>query len=132
MNGFFQYIILAIYANPVPPHPYSPAPPVINAATGESSYPFPSPLVPTRLPIFAIVIWINGWVIYAIDVLTGGKTKKPPGHSSQASQSFELRKRRDVDEEFVESGMPVLPSRDSIDRAQGQTQARHRVKTHLD
>lgn len=71
-------------------------------------------------------------MIHIIDVITGGKAKKTPSHSRQASETIGLRKRRDVDEEFVESGVPAPPSRGSIDRPQGQGQARQRVKAHLD
>ncbi|KAG8818399.1 hypothetical protein FRC17_010851 [Serendipita sp. 399] len=70
---FPSFIILAIYANPIPSQPYSPAPPIVSSTTGETVYPLPSPFIPVRFPVFRLVIWINAWVIRGLDFLTSSR-----------------------------------------------------------
>lgn len=114
-----QYIILAMYAHPTPAQPYSPAPPILSRVTGETTYPLPSPVIPVRLPVFQLVIWINNWVIRGIDILTGGRRKS----------SISNRKRWDGDDEHTESGLPLKsPGR----LAGGITGSGMRQRTHID
>ncbi|CAG7846485.1 SubName: Full=Uncharacterized protein {ECO:0000313/EMBL:CCA66891.1} [Serendipita indica DSM 11827] len=115
---FPSYIILAMYAHPTPTQPYSPAPPVLSRTTGETIYPLPSPLVPVRLPVFQLVIWINDWVIRGIDVMTGGR-RRP----STAS-----RKQWYGDDEHAESGLPLK----APGRSAGNDSSSLRQRTHVE
>jgi etoposide-induced 2.4 mRNA len=66
---------MAMHARPVPEDPYSPAP------LGSRSYDddvirHPSPFIPIRLPIFALVMWLNDWIVRALSV-GGGRGSGP-------------------------------------------------------
>ena len=78
----FQYIILAMHARPVPLDPYNPSPQVTNSTDNETIR-HPSPLVPIRLPIFALVMWLNDSIIKALSV-GGGSTKASGPRGSRA------------------------------------------------
>lgn len=61
---------MAMHARPMPIDPYSPLPSSlssINAAENEVIS-HPSPFVPIRLPIFALVIWLNDWIVRILSV----------------------------------------------------------------
>lgn len=75
-----QYIILAMHARPVPSDPYNPTPPQMNAA-GQPLTRHPSPFIPVRLPIFALVIWLNDRIVAILNV--GGRTTKRTEHSKR-------------------------------------------------
>lgn len=60
-----QYIIMALHARPVPVDPYNPT---VSLPQGMASSTLedvrhPHPFVPIRLPIFALVLWLNDWVV---------------------------------------------------------------------
>lgn len=60
-----QYIIMALHARPVPVDPYNPTvslPPSMASSTLEDIR-HPHPIMPIRLPIFALVLWLNDWVV---------------------------------------------------------------------
>ena len=61
---------MAMHARPVPIDPYNPVPPTSNAS-GVDIIQHPSPFVPIRLPIFALVIWLNDCIIRVLNV--GGR-----------------------------------------------------------
>ena len=61
-----------MYAQPVPVDPYSPLPP----NQQEDSVRHPSPFVPIRLPIFAIVMWLNDLIVKVISVGGGSPSRK--------------------------------------------------------
>ncbi|KAG8784451.1 hypothetical protein FRC15_003247 [Serendipita sp. 397] len=94
---FPSFIILAIYANPVPSQPFSPAPPIVSKVTGDTIYPLPSPFIPVRFPVFQLVIWINAWVIRGLDALTNGR--RTQNHTDTASKRW--------DDDLGEPGMSV-------------------------
>lgn len=76
------YIILAMHARPVPLDPYNPSPQITNSTNNETIR-HPSPLVPIRLPIFALVMWLNDSIIKALSV-GGGSTKVSGPRGSRA------------------------------------------------
>ena len=54
---------MAMHARPVPLNPYNPLP-----VSGEATIRHPSPFMPIRLPIFAVVIWLNDWLVRLLSV----------------------------------------------------------------
>ncbi|KAF7338425.1 hypothetical protein MVEN_02068300 [Mycena venus] len=60
-----QYTIMAMHARPVPDDPYSPG------APDNEVIRHPSPFIPIRLPIFALVMWLNDWIVRAVSVGSG-------------------------------------------------------------
>lgn len=84
---FPMYIIMAMRARPVPTDPYNP---------GSSETHHPSPFVPIRLRVFALIMWLNDWVVRAVSVGGGGKARghdggnaKPTGHRRGMSDGAE-------------------------------------------
>jgi etoposide-induced 2.4 mRNA len=74
-------------SHPVPSDPYNPFPPPSHA---QDSILHPSPFIPIRLPIFALVIWLNDAIIRILSI-RGGETqaKRRMGHSRMLSQVVE-------------------------------------------
>lgn len=67
---------MAIHAHPVPAYPYAPTPPLPSSTSSTSPNPeetiiHPSPFIPVRLPIFALVIALNEAVLRVVSVGTG-------------------------------------------------------------
>ncbi|EJD06071.1 uncharacterized protein FOMMEDRAFT_119581 [Fomitiporia mediterranea MF3/22] len=58
-----SYIIMAMHAKPAPINPYNPLP-----ISDASDIRYPSPFVPIRLPIFAVVLWINDRIVRLLSV----------------------------------------------------------------
>jgi hypothetical protein len=80
LNPSFQYIIMAMYANPKPDNPYQPLPP----SEHHTDTIFPSPFIPIRIPFFAPVIWLNDQVANVLDFTTGGRKGRRPSGGQQA------------------------------------------------
>jgi etoposide-induced 2.4 mRNA len=92
---------MAMHARPVPLDPYNPLPPTSTASTNysttqsaEETIHHPSPLIPIRLPIFALVIWLNDWIVRAISVGggSGGRARsgaRSVGRTRATSDGFE-------------------------------------------
>ncbi|CDO74879.1 hypothetical protein BN946_scf185004.g29 [Trametes cinnabarina] len=87
---FPAYIIMAMYARPLPIDPYNPALSVGSFAgtshDSDDAVRYPSPLVPIRVPVFAPVIFLNDWIVRILSVGTsvGASTGSPQVlHSSQ-------------------------------------------------
>ncbi|KAJ7738519.1 etoposide-induced protein 2.4-domain-containing protein [Mycena maculata] len=72
---FPLYIIMAIHARPVPEDPYSTSPPGSRFNDNEVIR-HPSPYIPIRLPIFALVMWLNDWIVRVLSV-GGGRSVGP-------------------------------------------------------
>jgi etoposide-induced 2.4 mRNA len=62
---------MAMHARPVPTDPYNPMPLVSQRAQENDTIRHPSPFVPIRLPIFAIVIWLNDAIVRILNVIGG-------------------------------------------------------------
>ncbi|KAJ7470600.1 etoposide-induced protein 2.4-domain-containing protein [Mycena latifolia] len=67
---FPLYIIMAMHARPVPDDPYSPLPQG-SRLNDNDIIRHPSPFIPIRLPIFALVMWLNDWIVRAVSVGSG-------------------------------------------------------------
>lgn len=69
---------MAMHARPLPLDPYSPVAPRSLTASSptEEMVRHPSPFIPIRLPIFAIVIWLNDWIVRIISVGGGGPRRR--------------------------------------------------------
>lgn len=79
---FPAYIILAMVARPVPTDPYSPLT-SMSQSDGSELTRHPSPFVPIRLPIFALVLWLNDTIVRILSV----GPRKRPGHSRTLSDT---------------------------------------------
>ncbi|KAJ6547402.1 etoposide-induced protein 2.4-domain-containing protein [Mycena capillaripes] len=89
---FPLYTIMAMHARPVPDDPYSPAPPG-SRFNDNDVIRHPSPFIPIRLPIFALVMWLNDWIVRAVSVGggrgTGPRTFKRNRAFSDGTESME-------------------------------------------
>ncbi|KAI6117735.1 etoposide-induced protein 2.4-domain-containing protein [Pisolithus croceorrhizus] len=67
---FPAYIIMAMTARPAPQDPYNPL-------SSSDTVRYLSPLIPLRLPIFAIVIWLNDFIVHILSITgTAGQVKR--------------------------------------------------------
>ncbi|KAF9476328.1 hypothetical protein BDN70DRAFT_882576 [Pholiota conissans] len=73
---FPMYIIMAMHARPVPTDPYNPMPP--KRVQENDAVRHPSPFVPIRLPIFAIVIWLNDAFVRVLNAIGGRPIVRHP------------------------------------------------------
>jgi etoposide-induced 2.4 mRNA len=93
---------MAMHAHPIPLDPYNPLPPTSSAASTnhptmsntEEMIRHPSPFIPIRLPIFAIVIWLNDWIVRIISIGgkgggRGGNRARSIGRGRAMSDGFE-------------------------------------------
>ncbi|KAF9246128.1 EI24-domain-containing protein [Melanogaster broomeanus] len=81
---FPAYIIMAMHCRPVPQDPFNP-----QHSEGNDTVRYPSPLVPIRLPIFAVVIRLNDLIVRVLSV--GGGVRQPlhnrlPSNSSENAE----------------------------------------------
>ncbi|KAI9056880.1 hypothetical protein FKP32DRAFT_1638810 [Trametes sanguinea] len=68
---FPAYIIMAMYARPLPIDPYNPAMSVGGlVGISHDAVRYPSPLIPIRIPVFAPVIFLNDWIVRILSVGT--------------------------------------------------------------
>ena len=78
---------MAMTARPVPQDPYNPT---LHASDAHDSGRYPSPLIPIRLPIFAIVIWLNDILVRALSITGSVEQKrrhyKVPSNSSEKAE----------------------------------------------
>jgi etoposide-induced 2.4 mRNA len=96
---------MAMHARPVPLDPYNPLPPTssvtfVNRST-EGTIRHPSPFVPIRLPIFAVVIWLNDWIVRVISV-GGGNGGKGSGGARSIGKGRTMSDRFEKAEEGIE------------------------------
>jgi len=61
---------MAMHARPLPVDPYSPVNPENDMIR------HPSPFVPIRLPIFALVLFLNDWIVKVLTVGGGGSRSR--------------------------------------------------------
>jgi len=95
---FPVYIIMAMHAHPVPLDPYNPVAPIPSARAGENDViRHPSPFVPIRLPIFALVMWLNDAFVRLLN--TGG------GVSNSRTRTFARNRTLSQSMEGVEDGI---------------------------
>ncbi|KZP20764.1 hypothetical protein FIBSPDRAFT_826459 [Athelia psychrophila] len=95
---FPAYIIMAMNARPVPKDPYSPA---SSPAGTEDIIRHPSPFVPIRLPIFAVVIFLNDWFVRIISVGGGPGAR---GNNTGTPRATRQRRRMSEGVENAEEG----------------------------
>ncbi|KAI6005486.1 hypothetical protein EDD15DRAFT_2384263 [Pisolithus albus] len=80
---FPAYIIMAMTAQPAPQDPYNPL-------SSSDTVRYPSPLIPIRLPIFAIVIRLNDFVVRILSITgTAGQVKRHHRAYSHSSENAE-------------------------------------------
>jgi etoposide-induced 2.4 mRNA len=75
---------MAMRARPVPQDPYNPAPSMESTDTVR----FPSPLVPIRMPVFAIVIWLNDLIVRVLSISggAGARHQRTPSETSEQAE----------------------------------------------
>lgn len=75
---------MAMHSRPVPNDPYNPVPPIASSRPEDNDIiRHPSPFIPIRLPIFALVMFLNDWIV---QVLSLGN--RAPGHRPKASRAL--------------------------------------------
>ena len=101
-----QYIIMAMYARPVPLDPYNPSSSIRGANGNDDTIRYPSPLIPIRIPVFAPVIFLNDWIVRILSVGTGGRASA--AYTGSSGQSGGRHRRIPSDSvESIEEGEPV-------------------------
>ncbi|KAJ3733065.1 etoposide-induced protein 2.4-domain-containing protein, partial [Lentinula guzmanii] len=65
---FPLYIVMAMHARPVPTDPYNPV-------SDTDVVRHPSPFIPIRLPVFAMVMFLNDWIVRILSVGGGSRTR---------------------------------------------------------
>ncbi|EED81729.1 predicted protein [Postia placenta Mad-698-R] len=90
---FPGYIIMAMHARPVPLDPYNS---LSAASDANDDVLHPHPLVPIRIPVFALVLWLNDWVVRILTL--GG------GRAARAGQMSAHRRMLSDAAESVEEG----------------------------
>ncbi|KIJ16749.1 hypothetical protein PAXINDRAFT_74653 [Paxillus involutus ATCC 200175] len=78
---FPAYIIMAMHSTPVPQDPFNPH----SSSESSDTVRYPSPLVPIRLPIFAVVIRLNDLIVRILSV--GGSVGQPHHHKVPSNSS---------------------------------------------
>lgn len=91
---------MAMHAHPLPLHPYSP----VSDLSDSQDTRYPSPFVPIRLPVFALVIWLNDWVVRLISVGAGGGGKRALGQGRGLRTSTRSADSRSERAELAEVG----------------------------
>ncbi|TFK72171.1 hypothetical protein BDN72DRAFT_836563 [Pluteus cervinus] len=99
------YIILAMNARPVPQDPYNPMP----LTSGDQDViRHPSPFVPIRIPIFAVVLWLNDAIVKVLNV--GGGKQRIQGRPRANSDPTEVEQGEVIELENLERRTPkVVP-----------------------
>jgi etoposide-induced 2.4 mRNA len=105
---------MAMRARPLPIDPYNPSPAVASrpghsGGDDQGVVRHPSPFIPIRIPVFALVIWINDAIVRMLNALGG----RPVRHGHRPSLSVDYKRgrygRRDsVAEESAEDGKKVM------------------------
>lgn len=83
-----------MHAHPQPLDPYNPLPPSTSDADSNTIR-HPSPFVPIRIPVFALVIWLNDSIVRVLSVGGGGPTHGSRGYQksrdlTELSESVEM------------------------------------------
>lgn len=105
---------MAMHAHPVPTDPYSPLPSTSSrtvhdpstVSNAEEFIRHPSPFIPIRLPIFAVVIWLNDWIVRIISV-GGGAGGKAGGGPRIVRQKRTMSDGFENAEEGIELGTAI-------------------------
>ncbi|ESK96916.1 uncharacterized protein Moror_6494 [Moniliophthora roreri MCA 2997] len=80
---FPLFVIMAMHARPLPNDPYSPLLSLPHRSNEQSDVVrHPSPFIPIRLPIFALVMYLNDWIVRVFSI--GGAR---PGRSRALSDT---------------------------------------------
>ena len=92
---------MAMHAKPIPSNPYNPLPISEDSSGHENSQAirYPSPFVPIRMPIFALVLWLNDRIVSLLSV--GGGSGRH--HDSNPGITDDRRRRRGLSDSTVES-----------------------------
>jgi etoposide-induced 2.4 mRNA len=91
-----------MHAHPVPLDPYNPLPPSNTHTAEEDNIRHPSPFIPIRIPVFALVIWLNDSIVKVLSV--GGGTPQTSATYSGGKQQRRSRALSDAASESVEAG----------------------------
>jgi len=98
-----------MHARPVPLDPYNPLPPsptpYSSASLSDSADEIrhPHPLIPIRIPIFALVLWLNDWVVRFLS-LGGGRGRNDGPVVGRGGPGLRHRRVRSNSVESVEEG----------------------------
>ncbi|KAF9566253.1 hypothetical protein CPC08DRAFT_682555 [Agrocybe pediades] len=105
---FPAYIIMAMRARPVPDDPYNPMPPAtprpgtMHADNGASSIiRHPSPFIPIRIPVFAIVVILNDAIVKVLNFIGGRPIIR---HKAAAPSKYAMEEGGDAVESVEDGG----------------------------
>lgn len=92
---------MAMHAEPVPSNPYNPLAFTsdYSGREGQQTIRYPSPFVPIRMPIFALVLWLNDRLVSLLSV-GGGKCRQNVYGADVIGSN---RRRRGLSDSTVES-----------------------------
>lgn len=96
-----QFIILAMFSRPMPVDPYNPLPP----NQQEDGIRHPSPFVPIRLPVFAIVMSLNDVIVRVLSVGGGSPPRKGTGRNEMNET---------MEEGGAVEGLPLRPIQNRV------------------
>ncbi|KAJ8078714.1 hypothetical protein AAF712_001318 [Marasmius tenuissimus] len=90
---FPLFVIMAMHARPLPIDPYSPS-----SAGNEQAevVKYPSPFIPIRLPIFAVVLFLNDWIVKIFSVGGGSSSHKRSRSKRALSEATESIEEGDI------------------------------------
>lgn len=88
-----------MHAHPQPLDPYNPLPPSATHTAEEEHVRHPSPFIPIRIPVFAVVIWLNDSIVRILSV--GGGTTQ---HISSNDRGKQRRRTLSDASESLEQG----------------------------
>lgn len=99
---------MAMHARPIPLDPYNPlpsSPTPYSASSSDSADEIrhPHPLIPIRIPVFALVLWLNDWVVRFLS-LGGGRGGNGGPVSERGGAGSRHRRVRSNSVESVEEG----------------------------
>ncbi|GAW02356.1 EI24-domain-containing protein [Lentinula edodes] len=86
---FPLYIVMAMHARPVPDDPYNPV-----SETDVVRH--PSPFIPIRLPVFALVMFLNDWIVKILSVGGGSRTRNVHRRGTSGDESVEEGERMEM------------------------------------
>ncbi|KAH7912123.1 etoposide-induced protein 2.4-domain-containing protein [Hygrophoropsis aurantiaca] len=105
---FPAFIIMAMHAKPIPQDPYNPIPNTASDSVDVVRY--PSPYLPIRVPVFAVVIWLNDRIVQVLSVSGSGGTQRHHRTLSDSSEQVEEGARTEM-KAFGTSPRVAVPRR---------------------
>jgi len=117
---FPVYIILAMHVHPVPLEPYS-------CDSGTTR-----PFMPTRLPIFAAVLWLNDKIVNILSIRSSSTSHQSNGHHPSTHQSSLIKDLSDEADSIEEGTRVTYRDSENGTSLRKQTTERVTIRRKLD